>query len=194
MHAVHCLRAGMEPDNFCCSHRCTSTVRPGQGRVRCSNTGASRSVSLFAYDLSTTFAPKSLGLVFSESLYVYFCPKADPKSTEGFRRRYPNLVFSNPTVKRIPADANQFRDFGGRIFSHLSITTLCQICQLQNRAITGADCVSDPVHREEYRNRQSNRTVIWACVLYGRTGEVWKTDMSIWRSGREWAYKYSRRS
>src|ERR1700733_1698860 len=35
MNAVHCLRAETEPDNVCCSHRCTSTVRPGQGRVRC---------------------------------------------------------------------------------------------------------------------------------------------------------------
>lgn len=36
------LRAEIEPDNFCYSHRCTSYVRLGQGRAGASNTSASR--------------------------------------------------------------------------------------------------------------------------------------------------------
>jgi hypothetical protein len=36
------LRAQWEMGNFCCSHRCTSDVRLGQGRARVSSTGASR--------------------------------------------------------------------------------------------------------------------------------------------------------
>jgi hypothetical protein len=35
MHAGHRLRAEMDRANFCRSHRCTSTVRLGQGCVRC---------------------------------------------------------------------------------------------------------------------------------------------------------------
>ena len=31
-----------KPVNFYCSHRCTSSVRLGQGRVRCANTSAPR--------------------------------------------------------------------------------------------------------------------------------------------------------
>jgi len=34
MRAVDRLRVETEPDKFCCSHRCTSFVRPGQGRAR----------------------------------------------------------------------------------------------------------------------------------------------------------------
>ena len=48
MHAVHCLRAETDPDNFCCSHRCTSYVRLGQGRVRVTSTGASRYFNCYA--------------------------------------------------------------------------------------------------------------------------------------------------
>lgn len=36
------LRPQWEMGNFCCSHRCTSDVRLGQGRARVSSTGASR--------------------------------------------------------------------------------------------------------------------------------------------------------
>src|ERR1017187_10193440 len=93
MHAVRCLRAETEPDNFCCSHRCTSTVRLGQGRVRVSSTGASRSL--------TSFSARSWRCFFSclDSSSASSCTRglcSSPLQSKILGRTLPRLLLSEP--------------------------------------------------------------------------------------------------
>lgn len=94
------------------------------------------SLSLFDRCLATAFAPKPFGFVFSHSFDIGFGPEANSKGTERLSWRYSNSLLSNPAMKRIPTDANQFCGFNSRIFLHLSITTVCLSCQPQKRTRT----------------------------------------------------------
>ena len=64
MEAGDSLLAEREPDNFCCSHRCTSACDVGQGRVRVTaRARPASSIASFISLLSTAPAPVVLSLV-----------------------------------------------------------------------------------------------------------------------------------
>ncbi len=93
-------------DNFFCSHRCTSHVRLGQGRVRVRSTGASRfycnllGLGLLSCPSIYAFAPISCDFVLSYLSHFLFCPKFQQPTIDDSRSRGWNLSLPNPTPKR----------------------------------------------------------------------------------------------
>jgi hypothetical protein len=113
-----CLRPEWEPDNFCRSHRCTSSVRLWSGARSVLITPARPAVSFASFPSlrATAFAPKVLGLVLSELSYVFFGPNAYCLHVqEGLNRGRFHPFLSNPPVERIATYPDEPRNLNGRI-------------------------------------------------------------------------------
>ena len=114
---MHTLRAKREPDNFTCSHRCTSIVRPWSGMrsVLVTPTHPACSSTPFLSLLATAFAPIMTCLVFLDLIDILRCPKSDSKWTQQLCFRCWNLFFANPTVKSVGRNAKQSGNFNRRM-------------------------------------------------------------------------------
>jgi hypothetical protein len=106
------LRPIRQMDKFCGSHCCTSDVHFGQGRVGADNTCASRSslMCLFSF-LLTPFTSVMRLLIFPNFVHVLHAPQTDPDSADRPNGGHREFSLTDPTIKRVPADINQFCDF-----------------------------------------------------------------------------------
>jgi hypothetical protein len=120
---MRCLRPKWDPDNFSCSHRCTSDVRPWSGACPvliaparpaflCLPLGLLRSPSVLP------FTPISSSLVCPQLRQIVFRP--EPQSytgncLDGWGR---NLPVPNPTMERAPVNSEQSCRFRNGVSPH----------------------------------------------------------------------------
>jgi hypothetical protein len=134
MHAGHPLRAETEPDNFCCSHRCTSSatlvrgafVLQARARPACLHL---RLLGFLACPAIYAFTPIAFGFVFSKFSHLVFSPnpEANARNEHLFGSRYRFL--SNPAVQSVPPNSQFPCGFRYRVLAHCDIARTCSICQ-----------------------------------------------------------------
>jgi hypothetical protein len=122
-HAMHSLRVRLEPDNFSCSHRCTSGATLVRGALVLAT--PARPASLPVLGLGTLFvlsglapAPKSCGLVLPELGHAFFRPEPDSCPSYHACRWSRNLFFTNPFVKRSALNSQLTCRFGNGVACH----------------------------------------------------------------------------
>jgi hypothetical protein len=122
-HAMHGLRAHVEPDNFSCSHCCTSGATLVRGALVLAT--PARPASLPVLGLRTLFVlsglaltPKSCGLVLPEPGHAFFRPEPDSCPSYHACRWSRNLFFTNPFVKRSALNSQLTCRFGNGVACH----------------------------------------------------------------------------
>jgi len=156
------LRAGLHPhwemDNFCCSHRCTSDVHFGQGRVGAST--SARPASSFCRPLkllATALTPIMFGLVLPDLRNICVAPKSNLHPSECLSGRCLNPLLSNPAVKSTRSNSKQPGNLNRRIRLHKYTGAPCTICQGKSEPGT-AHSVCAPIRAtEEYRTSRHIR-------------------------------------
>jgi hypothetical protein len=120
---MRCLRPKWEPDNFSCSHRCTSDVRPWLGAcpvliaparpaLSCLPLGLVRSPSVLP------FTPISCSLVRPQLGQIVFGPEPQSYTGNCLDGRGRNLSVPNPTMERAPVNSEQSCRFRNGVSSH----------------------------------------------------------------------------
>jgi hypothetical protein len=115
-------------DNFFCSHRCTSYVHFGQGRVSvCALARSARSFCRSLTLLATALTPIMFGLVLPDLRNICVVPKSNLHPSERFSGRCLNPILSNPAVKSTRSNSKQLGYLNCRIRLHNSVPYI--ICQ-----------------------------------------------------------------
>jgi len=113
------LRPQWEMDNFFCSHRCTSYVHFGQGRVSvCALARSARSFCRSLTLLATALTPIMFGLVLPDLRNICVVPKSNLHPSERLSGRCLNPILSNPAVKSTRSNSKQLGYLNRRIRLH----------------------------------------------------------------------------
>jgi len=124
------LRPQWEMDNFFCSHRCTSYVHFGQGRVSvCALARSARSFRWSLTLLATALTPIMFGLVLPGLRNICVVPKSNLHPSERLSGRCLNPILSNPAVKSTRSNSKQLGYLNRRIRLHEYNGVPCIICQ-----------------------------------------------------------------
>jgi hypothetical protein len=138
-------------DNFFCSHRCTSYVHFGQGRVSvCALARSARSFCRSLTLLATALTPIMFGLVLPDLRNICVVPKSNLHPSERFSGRCLNPILSNPAVKSTRSNSKQLGYLNCRIRLHNSVPYI--ICQGKKNVPGRAHFACAPIRAtEEYR-------------------------------------------
>jgi hypothetical protein len=117
-------------DNFSCSHRCTSFVHFGQGRVSvCALARSARSFCRSLTLLATALTPIMFGLVRPNLRNIRVVPKSNLHPSERLSGRCLNPILSNPAMKSTRSNSKQPGYLNRRIRLHEYNGVPCIICQ-----------------------------------------------------------------